>query len=62
MSRQNFDQANCNASLDLLVQISLAGQWQVVIDFILEFLHCTPVGSKPGSDMPNMAVPDLNKI
>ena len=28
----------------------------------LEFLHCAPVGSKPGSDMPNMAVPDLNKI
>ena len=28
----------------------------------LEFLHCTPVGSKPGSYMPNMAAPDLNKI
>ena len=28
----------------------------------LEFLHCTPVGRKPGSYMPNMAVPDLNKI
>ena len=29
---------------------------------ILEFLHCTPVGSKPGSYMPNMAMPYLNKI
>ena len=30
--------------------------------YLLEFLHCIPVGSKSGSDMPNMAVPDLNKI
>ena len=30
--------------------------------FLSEFLHCTPVGSKPGIYMPNMAVPDLNKI
>ena len=28
---------------------------------LLEFLHCTPVGSKLGSYMPNMAMPDLNK-
>ena len=33
--------------------------WEV---FLVGLLHCTPVGSKPGSDMPNMAVPDLNKI
>ena len=25
-----------------------------------EFLHCRPVGSKPGCNMPNMAVPDFN--
>ena len=29
---------------------------------LLEFLHCTPVGSKLGSYMPNMAMPDLNKF
>ena len=29
---------------------------------LLEFLHCTPVGSKLGSYMPNMAVPNLNKF
>ena len=29
---------------------------------LLESLHCTPVGSKPGSYMLNMAVPDLNKF
>ena len=28
----------------------------------LEFLHCTPVGSKLGSYMPNVALPDLNKF
>ena len=29
---------------------------------VLEFLHCTPVGSKLNTYIPNMAVPDLNKI
>ena len=42
---------------------------QIVMDFIItsylfliEFLHCTLVGNQPGSYMPNMAVPNLNKI
>ena len=30
--------------------------------FQIEFLHCTPVGSKLGSYMPNMAMPNLNKF
>ena len=39
------------------LHIYFTGQQNVV-----EFLHCTPVGSKRGSYMPNMAVPDFNKI
>ena len=31
-------------------------------DVILEILHCTLVGSKPGSYMPNMAVLYFNKL
>ena len=33
-----------------------------VVCAIVEFLQCTPVGSKLGSYMPNMAMPNLNKI
>ena len=29
---------------------------------LLEFLHCTPVGCKLDSYMPNMAMLDLNKF
>ena len=30
--------------------------------FVIRVLHCTPVGSKPGSYIPYMAVPDVNKF
>ena len=47
-----------------ILGMSLPGLLPLVynVKILIEFLHCTPVGSKPGSDMPNMVVPDLNKI
>ena len=47
---------------DKLASFVNEGRRMSIHCFTVEFLHCTPVGSKPGSDMPNMAVPDLNKI
>ena len=42
----------CNINISIFIRIYTQ----------LEFLYCTTVGSKPGCGMPNMAVPDLNKI